>query len=80
MQLFLDRGVDVEMQDNVGMTALHHACSDGNFATAQLLVKLGADTTVFDKTGSKPLDYLESKSHRRALNKLSSRAGEGVLK
>lgn len=36
----------------VGMTALHHACSDGNFATAQLLVKLGADTTVFDKVNS----------------------------
>lgn len=43
-----------------GTTPSHDACSNGNFAVIQLLIRKGADVCKFDSEGNTPLDCLRS--------------------
>lgn len=55
VRLWLDQGVDMEFQDNLGQRALHHAVKNGHEAIAQLLLQKGANRAAKDKEGLTPL-------------------------
>lgn len=77
MQLLLDRGSRIEQQHFLGTTALHWACSRGQFEMVELLVTNGADVNrvgrKFKAKGESPLqmtrdekiaDFLKSNGAR----------------
>lgn len=41
-------GIDIDLQDGEGQTALHYACSCGHKACVELLLELGADKDILD--------------------------------
>jgi ankyrin repeat protein len=53
----LNRGDDVNVQDEHGRTALHAAAEEGWIYYASQLVERGADINVKDAEGDTPLDY-----------------------
>ena len=61
VKAFLDEGGNVNLQDEPGMTPLHHAVNgnwDGtNFDTINLLINRGADVNAIDDTQVPPLKY-----------------------
>jgi ankyrin repeat protein len=61
MQKLIDRGADVNAQDEFGFTPLH-ACRDLN--AAKLLVKNGARLDIVTKKGLTPLDLVCSEADR----------------
>ena len=50
----LEKGVDVNMQNNEGNTALHYALSGKNFEIADLLKKFGAKEDIYNHMGYTP--------------------------
>ncbi|XP_045175154.2 putative ankyrin repeat protein RF_0381 [Mercenaria mercenaria] len=46
--LFLDNGAKVDLQDNVGVTAVHWAASNGHQSVEELLIKYGAEANESD--------------------------------
>ena len=64
MYLTYKPGAPVNASDNHGMTALMHACAEGNLDVAQMLVKAGADYERTDKDGSSALDWIEDERMR----------------
>jgi ankyrin repeat protein len=55
IQLFLERGADVDAVDDDHSTLLHAASYHGSVEAAQLLLKRGANTNVRDAEGQTPL-------------------------
>ncbi|KAI9124788.1 hypothetical protein K1719_004115 [Acacia pycnantha] len=51
----LDKGADVNLQNNGGRTAFHYAASKGWMKIAEILISYGAKINVKDKVGSTPL-------------------------
>ena len=52
----LEKGVDVNIQNNEGNTALHYALSGKNFIVADLLKKFGAKEDCYNSLGYTPWD------------------------
>lgn len=71
VQEFLDNGGNVNLQDEPGMTPLHHAASsdsDGsNLAMVQLLIDKGANANAIDDTHHTPLHMVSCKATAEAL-------------
>lgn len=57
----LARGVDVNVQDEFGVTALHQAAESGHLAIVRLLVKADSNLRAVDKLGRTPLDCANGK-------------------
>ena len=55
MQLLLKHGVNINLQNHVGQTALHKASQRGHLDTVRLLLDHGADSNLQDNHGSTPL-------------------------
>ncbi|XP_054775822.1 uncharacterized protein LOC129284383 [Prosopis cineraria] len=55
VETLLDKGADVNLQNNGGRTALHYAASKGWLKIAEILISHGAKINVKDKVGSTPL-------------------------
>lgn len=62
IQLLVELGADVNLQDEEGRTPLNLAASKGNKELARILIDAGADVNIEDIYGKKPL-------HIAALNK-----------
>ena len=57
IEKLFDLGVDIDYQDNSGLTALNHAVISGNVSVVQLLLEHGACVDVRDNTKRMPLHY-----------------------
>lgn len=54
-EYLIDKGADINRQDNIGRTFLHEAAKDGNLAAVKFLVEKGARLDVLDKWNDTPL-------------------------
>ena len=57
VQAELDKGVDVNTEDEFGFTPLHFAAIKGYKEIAELLIAKGADVNTKDVDGKTPLDW-----------------------
>ncbi|KAK6455670.1 ankyrin repeat-containing domain protein [Scheffersomyces xylosifermentans] len=56
VKLLVEKGkVNVNAKDNEGWTSLHHALAEGHGDVGALLVHLGADPTIVNDEGNKPI-------------------------
>ncbi|CCE77631.1 MULTISPECIES: ankyrin repeat domain-containing protein [Wolbachia] len=54
-EYLIDKGADINRQDNIGRTFLHKAAEGGNLAAVKFLVEKGARLDVLDKWNDTPL-------------------------
>ncbi|XP_028422303.1 uncharacterized protein ankrd63 [Perca flavescens] len=66
-QLLLEKGADVNCQDEDGRTALSHACEMGHLDVVKLLVQFNADPDIFDAWGNSALMYAAFSGHSQVL-------------
>ena len=87
---FLDQGGNVNLQDEPGMTPLHHAVNSNwkgkNFEIVKLLIERGADAKAIDDTHHTPLHLASNKETAELLidsgadvNAKTQRTGETPL-
>ncbi|MCZ6878047.1 MAG: ankyrin repeat domain-containing protein [Acidobacteria bacterium] len=57
LELFLSGGMDLEVRDSTGGTALMYAALNGHVAATSLLIGQGADLNAEDDLGRRALDY-----------------------
>ncbi len=57
LELFLGGGMDLEVRDSTGGTALMYAALNGHVAATSFLIEKGADLNAQDDLGRRALDY-----------------------
>ncbi|KAF7657072.1 hypothetical protein LDENG_00032300 [Lucifuga dentata] len=66
-RLLLEKGADVNCQDEDGRTALSHACEMGHLDAVKLLVQFNADPDISDVWGNSALMYAAFSGHSQVL-------------
>ncbi|XP_039993327.1 Usher syndrome type-1G protein homolog [Xiphias gladius] len=66
-RLLLEKGANVNCQDEDGRTALSHACEMGHLDVVKLLVQFNADPDVSDSWGNTALMYAAFSGHSQVL-------------
>ena len=59
----LDKNINVNIQDDVGNTALILACMEGHIKVVELLVNANADKSIVNKYGNNALFYAKQKNY-----------------
>uniref|UniRef100_H2ZYW4 Uncharacterized protein n=1 Tax=Latimeria chalumnae TaxID=7897 RepID=H2ZYW4_LATCH len=67
IKLLLDRGANVNCQDDSGRTALSFACEKGSLEVVKLLVQYNADPDIVDIWGNNALIYAACSGHNQVL-------------
>ena len=70
IEVLPSRGADINLQDEMGCTALMRAAYSGFEELINLLVNNGADTNIKDKDGRKAYDYYITKSSNEEIKKI----------
>ncbi|WBX99481.1 ankyrin repeat domain-containing protein [Chryseobacterium gambrini] len=68
VELLLNNGADVNIQDESENTALHYAASNGKKDIVALLIKHGANVNLTNVREQKPLDY----ANQRGFNEITA--------
>ena len=55
-KILVEAGIDVDIQNNEGNSALHYALSGKNYIIADFLKKYGAREDIYNKYGLSPWD------------------------
>ena len=90
VEQYLDKGGNVNLQDEPGMTPLHHAINDdwkgSHFKMVKLLIERGANVNAIDDTHHTPLHWVSNKETAELLidaganvNAKTKRTGETLL-
>uniref|UniRef100_A0A3Q3IT31 Uncharacterized protein n=1 Tax=Monopterus albus TaxID=43700 RepID=A0A3Q3IT31_MONAL len=66
-QLLLEKGADVNCQDEDGRTGLSYACEMGHLDVVKLLVQFNADPDICDAWGNSALMYAAFSGHSQIL-------------
>jgi ankyrin repeat protein len=61
--IFLEEGGDLEVGDNGGNTALHHASNEGHTDVVQWLAQMGANLEAKDRTSRTALWFASGEGH-----------------
>ncbi|KAG7381507.1 Mitogen-activated protein kinase kinase kinase mlk-1 [Phytophthora pseudosyringae] len=80
VHVLTDHGADVNAHDMRGKTSLMLAASSGDLETVQLLLTLGADSSLIDKYMQTALDYAKSYGHRQVQELLVSTLSHAQLR
>lgn len=70
MRALLKTGIDPNMKNHEGLTALHQCCIDGSVETVALLLKYGADVNVTDRDMWTPLHAAATCGHFKVVTML----------
>lgn len=70
IKLFLDAGVDVNIQNDIGWTPLMVAIFSSNEAAANMLLKAGASCNARDKRGYGPLHWAAYRGYTKVITQL----------
>jgi ankyrin repeat protein len=76
----LERGADVNAQDNDGDAPLHGAAQNGNVGIIDMLIDNGADVNLKNKQGGTPLMWAAVFGHEDAARRLIERGADPSLK
>lgn len=76
----LERGADVNAQDNDGDAPLHGAAQNGNVEIIDMLLAKGADPNLKNKLGGTPLMWAAVFGHEGAARRLIERGADPSLK
>ena len=58
VRMLIDAGANVNARDDEGMTPLHFTAASMRLATARLLLEAGADASMTNNAGKKPVDLM----------------------
>jgi len=72
VKFLIESGANLNSTERAKQTALHVACAGDHIATAKELIIAGADVSIVDKTGKKPLECCEDVAHRLELETCSA--------
>ena len=82
VKILIDSGINLNLQNNEGITSLHCAAIYNNFSLADLLLRHGADLSIEDKYGNQPLWTAtfndKGRNERREMIKLFLKYGADV--
>ena len=70
INLLINRGASVDYQNEDGCTALHHACAMNDREMVKFLLKSGANKDLMNYYGWLPIENLEDRDARNALDTL----------
>ena len=68
--LLLDKGAEINVQENSGATPLYQAAAWGRLETVDLLVRKGADTSIRTREGISPLQAAIANQHQMVVERL----------
>mmetsp|Transcript_25352 Transcript_25352/g.51629 ORF Transcript_25352/g.51629 Transcript_25352/m.51629 type:complete len:85 (-) Transcript_25352:48-302(-) len=72
LQLLIDAGAQLNLQDADGDTPLSNAAHQGNLRAVQVLLKAGADPRIANLSGNTPADTARAHGHQEIATLLTS--------
>jgi len=79
VKILLEKGADVAVATNDGLTPLHIASSNGHTEAVKALLEKGADITVTGNNGSSPLYLASSNGHVEVVKVLLEEGADAAL-